>query len=194
MFHVSFISFILYPWFSPSLFPMWFISGKYCPGCHCCQQKYSQVGLLYAKLWVPWLIWDFTQWADRGELWGCLYALPAQWVCWSCLAFIFFVAFIVVHMAQIEQQEMKNCRSLNATTCNFVLLTEYLWKMENVFPKPPYIFPAAVYFFTLLLDLVLVQYMIPAHRRLVRSFVFRFTYIDACNPIWVNISAECDGW
>lgn len=63
-------------------------------------------------------------------------------------------------MAQTEQQEMKHHRSLNATTCNFVVLTEYLWKMEKKKKHSQNLhaysqWQMAVYFYTLWPDLVL---------------------------------------
>lgn len=54
----------------------------------------------------------------------------------ECVGLVWPCIIYAVHMAQTEQQEMKHRRSLNATTCNFVLLKEYLWKMEK-FPKTP---------------------------------------------------------
>lgn len=51
----------------------------------------------------------------------------------ECVGLVWPCSIYAVHMAQTEQQE-ENHRSLNATTCNFVLLMEYLWKMEK-FPK-----------------------------------------------------------
>lgn len=97
----------------------------------------------------------------------------------ECVGHVWPCSVYAVHMAQTEQQEMKRHRSLNATTCNFVLLTEYLWKMEKNSQKPSCVFPVAVYFCTLCL--ILCLYMIHTWVFfcfvLFRLFVFSFVLL-----------------
>lgn len=98
----------------------------------------------------------------------------------ECVGLVCPCSIYVVCMALTKQQEMIHHRTLNATTCNLVLLTKYLWKAENI----SYIFPVAVYFSTYLLDCVLVYksytwqaFLFSFLFCLTFSYVFRLLYI-----------------